>query len=281
MKTGVYQLFLTCSLSALLLASPAVADETSTETEAPVIETVPETVEAEPELPSPEQNLIAATQRVKDVFEARSRQVLAASGDRSTAKARQSLSIWLAALADDLDDGLMELAKASAAFDLAKTREDVALAKAQSDLLARLEAARADVHSREENNLPPILQPVLDEIMEELETLQGKASDLESTRAIEIDLTFAEGLTDEDRLLFTERLSEFQSATGVVLTEEPGGFATGIWLEGRAPASMTVLQLKTALASIWTPPVPTAEDEEDAPLIVDLPDPSFVGITLN
>lgn len=281
MKTGVYQLFLTCSLSALLLASPAVADETSTETEAPVVETVPETVEAEADLPSPEQNLISETVRVKEVFEARSRQVLAASGDRSTSEARKSLSIWLASLAHDLDGGLMELAKASAAFDRAKTREEVALANAQSDLLARLEAAKADIQSREANNLPPILQPVLDEIMQELETLEGQASDLESTRAIEIDLTFADGLSDEDRLLFTERLAEFQSATGIVLSEEPGGFATGIWLEGRAPASTTVLEIKTALASIWTPPVPTTEEGEDAPLIVDLPDPSFVGITLN
>ena len=51
--------------------------------------------------------------------------------------------------------------------------------------------------------------------------------------------------------------------------------------EGTAPVSLTAMAMKAALNAIWTPAVPELEEGAEAPVIVDLPDPSFVGITLD
>ena len=282
MTNSMRQLFLVSAVSVFAFTAPAFG-----ETE--VAETAEPATVAEPDMPTPEENLMAEILELKEVLQSHSRDVLAYDGDRETSEYRKSLSVWLSGLSADLSKSVPDLAAASRKLDHAEREEARILAKTRHDLLTTLDSADDDLSQRSSGAIPDGLRPVLADVAERMDSLKTNTEELEETRPIIIDLTFPAALTDEERLAFDEGLENFQADTGVVLTEQPGGVVTSLRLEGLAPMSRTALGLHEALSLIWSPPVPIAE-QDDAPaeegtqeetVSVDITDPSFVGLTLD
>ncbi|HBH90638.1 MAG TPA: hypothetical protein DDY27_12140, partial [Hyphomonadaceae bacterium] len=121
-----------------------------------------------------------------------------------------------------------------------------------------------------------------EEVEDLLDALEEASADTVQMRELIIDLHFEEPLEEDVRLALVERLIAFQTAHGVVLDFDGADLSQNIHLEGEAPVTLSTLELRTALNSIYEEnmDVLTPEGEEAEP-IVDVPTPTFIGITLN
>ncbi|MAP93382.1 MAG: hypothetical protein CMK07_00375 [Ponticaulis sp.] len=281
MKMSLSALLLTSALLTFSHGAAMAEDEAVDATDLEMVETT-EAVEAEPvdagpEIETPEVALIGEAVRIRDLLTAKSKEVLAADGDRSTSENRKQISLWLARMASNVSKGVPALVDAQEELDHALSKRDETLAALKSSLDTELAAANETWLELRELDLDPEVRRAMNEAAQEMASLKTMSEELEVARKVMIELSFEEPVTDGDRLLFTERLLAFEMANEVALVAEDSEVGTDLKLVGQVPASMSALELRAKLAPIWNPLGSETEDGED---ILALPEPSFIAITL-
>ena len=208
-------------------------------------------------------------------------EVLAEDGDRDTAHARQEISIWASALSDMLSHDAPRLQAASDALYRAETRYLIADDTARTGVDALVINAMNDIRHFEEEGLPENVSAKLSEIADVIAELDAVSTWVEPTRPLAIDLSFEENFSEEERAAFLARLLTIGEETGILVEYDPADAESAIHMTGTAPASLTSLELKTALERIWNPPVPDTTGAGETMAAPEISAPYFIGITLN
>ncbi len=268
------------------MALPAFAQD---DADAHAAEDVMHKAEVHEEAPAPEAeaaeeeiSIAGQAELTALIFEHMSRGVLAMDGDRDTAELRREVSVWLDRLAGKLEGDVSGVLRSEAALATAIARDAEARAEMEEELAATLSQALEELEAVRAEGVPDEMALRLEEVEDLLDALEEGSADTVQMRELIIDLHFEEPLEEDVRLALVERLIAFQTAHGVVLDFDGADLSQNIHLEGEAPVMLSTLELRTALNSIYEEnmDVLTPEGEEAAP-IVDVPTPTFIGITLN
>ena len=216
------------------------------------------------------------------LFEHISRGVLAMDGDRETADLRRETALWLDHLAGRMERDIDGLVAAEENLARASDRETQARAEMRSALTSTLSQAMQELEEVRSGDIPDELAARLTEVEHILDALEEATTNTSEMRDMVIDMSFADPLEEDVRDALIARLIDVQTNTGVVIDFNTADIAQNIHLDGEAPVTLSTLELRTALTSLYEEnmDVLTPEGEEAEP-VVDVPAPSFVGITLD
>ncbi|MAK59860.1 MAG: hypothetical protein CMK09_02665 [Ponticaulis sp.] len=275
MMTGFQRALFATAFSISLSGLPALADTSETPASAEPAKT--ETTPA----PSEKAVFLAAIDSTETQLRNRSREVLAADGDRSTSETRKELAIWMSGLADRLDKGVPSAQAAMLALHRAELAEALAVERVKTSLSGTLEEALSELSDMNLAELPQDLRAYTEATRNQLTDLKTQVDELAETKPVLIELAFEEPLEDEIRLELIARFGQFGEASGISFTNDVEDISQTVRLEGIAPATLSAQDLRDEMSAIWTEVemLPSEEnDAAEAPLV--LPAPQFVGITL-
>ena len=206
------------------------------------------------------------------------RGTLALDGDRATDTERKGLSVWLANFSRELSQGVSKLEREEIARREAESDYQNTLKKVRTHIDQVIEGAEEDLARFKKS---PILADQLADTEDLLAALKDSIQEREAVRALTVDLSFAEPLSNEDAASFVTQLLAFQAKTGVVLEYDGGDLAQEMLLTGEAPVSLNANVLKADILAMFDPVGADAGETVDPALPIDLPNPTYLAITLD